>query len=460
MSTSPKKPQGDHTQFDFTFQSDSPALGAGGPLTTVAASGSGNIIPVDDAGYFFSGFGVTSGDIIRIKDQIAQITKVDYVNNTITVKEAIAYTEDEPIYFTDSQDAPNVGALITAIGVRKKSKKGTKKGGGTGKNTGQGGTGENTGQGGTNESTDQGGTDENTGQEGTSEGAGQSDTGEGTGQAGTGEDTSQGGVGEDTGQGDTGEDTGQTGTGEDTGQGDTGEDTSQGGTDEDTSQGGTGEESEIDPDPQPIIEDLFIRGFRRTVDINFQVRKESRDLSLDIQTIVTRYTDPDALSAAITERILTEFGKETTYDQMSVNIGIELDETVRAEEQPEARADLRIAPSPNGNNNGSGSTTFSSFGGFNQASVSVTLSVLGGAPVLQTMAMVSTVPSRLLKANSQIVKTVSPINFGITVKEDAVNTDQLAGLLLRATVNNQEVGCGLVPQASRIIPYLSFEVSS
>ncbi len=62
----PPRPVGEHTSFNFELRDDSPAIDSGGPITHIVGSGSGNQFQVQDAGYFFDGFGITDGDLLQI----------------------------------------------------------------------------------------------------------------------------------------------------------------------------------------------------------------------------------------------------------------------------------------------------------------------------------------------------------------------------------------------------------
>jgi hypothetical protein len=107
----PEKPVGLHTEFDFHLRTDSPARDAGGPLTTTVGSGSGKQIQVKDAGYFYDGYGVTDGDLIRIgQNSPVRITLVNYGTNTITVDRSVSWQSGDWVTLPYNGAAPDLGA--------------------------------------------------------------------------------------------------------------------------------------------------------------------------------------------------------------------------------------------------------------------------------------------------------------------------------------------------------------
>ncbi|MFC2036980.1 nitrous oxide reductase family maturation protein NosD [Chloroflexota bacterium] len=108
----PERPVGEHEQFDFHLQDDSPAIDAGGPLTRVEGSGSGNQVQVEDAGYFYDGYGVTLGDLIQIgKNHPVRITAIDYDGNVITVGRSVTWADGAGVGLRYDGKAPDIGAF-------------------------------------------------------------------------------------------------------------------------------------------------------------------------------------------------------------------------------------------------------------------------------------------------------------------------------------------------------------
>jgi len=106
----PSKPFGSHEKYDFSLRIDSPARNTGGPLTFASSSGSGKVINVDDAGYFFDGYNAVEGDRIRVGGDTVKITGVDYNNNRITVDRTISWADNAHVYFDYIGSAPDIGA--------------------------------------------------------------------------------------------------------------------------------------------------------------------------------------------------------------------------------------------------------------------------------------------------------------------------------------------------------------
>ena len=111
--------QGENPHFvpDFSraevcrLQANSPCIDAGVPLTKTVGSGSGNEIPVEDAGYFTDGFDIGDGDLIRVGayDSL-RIVDIDYENNRITVDRNISWNSGDGVSLTYYGSAPDMGA--------------------------------------------------------------------------------------------------------------------------------------------------------------------------------------------------------------------------------------------------------------------------------------------------------------------------------------------------------------
>jgi parallel beta-helix repeat protein len=108
----PSRPVGDHSQFDFHLQSDSPGIEAGAFLTRTTSSGSGTQIPVNEAGYFTNGYGITDGDLIQLEGQTqtARITNVDYENDIITVDTPLSWSSGQGVSLPYFGNKPDIGA--------------------------------------------------------------------------------------------------------------------------------------------------------------------------------------------------------------------------------------------------------------------------------------------------------------------------------------------------------------
>jgi hypothetical protein len=112
------------TNPNFNLQSDSPAIDAGGALTTIAAAdtGSGTLLEVTDARYFQDGTWAPSGTVdadwiaVGTVDNIVQISSIS--GNTITLSNLISRQDGDLVWLYKDSDgtivlygsAPDAGA--------------------------------------------------------------------------------------------------------------------------------------------------------------------------------------------------------------------------------------------------------------------------------------------------------------------------------------------------------------
>jgi len=112
---------------DFHLASGSPAIAAGGRLTTVSSSdsGSGTSLIVTDAGFFQDGLGLNSAGVqadciaVNTTSNHVCITAVNYSTNTLTLASSISRSSGQPVYLYSKSDgvqvltgsAPDMGAL-------------------------------------------------------------------------------------------------------------------------------------------------------------------------------------------------------------------------------------------------------------------------------------------------------------------------------------------------------------
>jgi hypothetical protein len=111
---------------DLHLQAGSPAIGAGGPLTTAVGAGtSSTSLTVVDAGFFSWGYGIVQGDWIRIgASTTVQISNINYSTNVMTLASAVSWTNGNPIYlYKDSSGNilfstanPSIGAFSPSGG--------------------------------------------------------------------------------------------------------------------------------------------------------------------------------------------------------------------------------------------------------------------------------------------------------------------------------------------------------
>lgn len=101
---------------------DSPLVDGGEFLTVTADAGRGRQIPVQDAMFFYDGFGIKGelGDLIAIgaPDQVARVIKVDYDRQTLTVDREVSWSQGDGVSFPWSGSAPDIGVYELGDGVR------------------------------------------------------------------------------------------------------------------------------------------------------------------------------------------------------------------------------------------------------------------------------------------------------------------------------------------------------
>jgi len=104
-----KNPEGE----DFDLSDNSEMIDAGAFLTRTASSGSGRTLQVEDAKYFYDGFGISGevGDTIQLEgqSQSARITDIDYNANTITVDKSLNWDAGAGVSLEYSGYAPDIG---------------------------------------------------------------------------------------------------------------------------------------------------------------------------------------------------------------------------------------------------------------------------------------------------------------------------------------------------------------
>jgi len=97
---------------DFHLQPSSSMIDAGAFLTKTKSSGSGTSLPVEDANYFTSGWGIVEGDLIQLEGQTqtAMVTNVDYINHVLTVNRALDWYPGQGVSLAYSGFSPDIGA--------------------------------------------------------------------------------------------------------------------------------------------------------------------------------------------------------------------------------------------------------------------------------------------------------------------------------------------------------------
>jgi hypothetical protein len=106
----PWTPVGDYFDdgWDVSIKSTSPAFAAAVPLAYTVGSGSGTVVTVDDAKFFYDGYGIeTGGDYIKVGlNSVVQITAVNEDANTLTVSSNISWSNNDSIIICSSSGVP------------------------------------------------------------------------------------------------------------------------------------------------------------------------------------------------------------------------------------------------------------------------------------------------------------------------------------------------------------------
>ena len=101
-------------------------IDAGAFLTKTVGAGSGTVLAVADARYFFDGFGMTDensqpvlGDLIQLDGdtKTAQVVAINYATNTLTLDQALTWTDGKGVALRYSGSRPDVGAYEYTSGA-------------------------------------------------------------------------------------------------------------------------------------------------------------------------------------------------------------------------------------------------------------------------------------------------------------------------------------------------------
>jgi len=105
---------------DYNLKGDSPAIDAGGWLTTEddGRTSSGTTLYVEDALWFYDGWNITGevGDTIKAENgDSAVISSINYSTNTITLGSSITHVDGQGIGFDYEGDKPDIGAYESDV---------------------------------------------------------------------------------------------------------------------------------------------------------------------------------------------------------------------------------------------------------------------------------------------------------------------------------------------------------
>ena len=100
---------------DFHLQTNSQEIDAGRFVASVTASGSGTAMPVDDASWFYDGFGIAaeSGDLIQLDGTSApiRVVAIDYATNTLNLESSTTWVTGQGVHVAFTGNSPDVGAF-------------------------------------------------------------------------------------------------------------------------------------------------------------------------------------------------------------------------------------------------------------------------------------------------------------------------------------------------------------
>jgi hypothetical protein len=104
--------------FDFHLQSNSPLIDAGDFLTkTVEAKTDSTTMQIEDAAYFYDGYGIAGeqGDIIQLQGgtTTARITAINYATHTLTLDRPLSWSAGQGVTLRFAGNAPDIGTFET-----------------------------------------------------------------------------------------------------------------------------------------------------------------------------------------------------------------------------------------------------------------------------------------------------------------------------------------------------------
>jgi len=104
--------------YNHALRSDSPLRDGGEPLTRALGQGNSSVLPVENAGYFYDGFGIRGkwGHYSDWKQQqLAIVLQVDRLQNTLTLDRAVSWSDGDPVSLPWSAQHPTLGRTNTAL---------------------------------------------------------------------------------------------------------------------------------------------------------------------------------------------------------------------------------------------------------------------------------------------------------------------------------------------------------
>jgi len=104
----------DEKKRDFHLTPTSRMIDRGAFLTRTTSSGSGNVMPVEDVGYFYDGYDIPGekGDLIQLegRQHTARVTDIDYEKRLLTLSQSLAWKKGQQVSLRYLGRRPDMGA--------------------------------------------------------------------------------------------------------------------------------------------------------------------------------------------------------------------------------------------------------------------------------------------------------------------------------------------------------------
>lgn len=109
----------DEAKRDFRLSQDSPMIDAGAFLTRTTGDGSGTLIHVEDASFFYDGYGIPGevGDLVQLAGTTdkATIVKIDYDQNSLALDRPLSWSAGQGLHLAYTGNGPDIGAYEYSV---------------------------------------------------------------------------------------------------------------------------------------------------------------------------------------------------------------------------------------------------------------------------------------------------------------------------------------------------------
>lgn len=111
----------DEARNELQLTAGSPMVDTGAFVTRTVGAGTGEVLNVEDVGYFYDGFGIPGeiGDIIQFEGRspTARVVRIDYMNRTLTLDQSLTWTHGQYLHLQYSGARPDIGAFELHLGT-------------------------------------------------------------------------------------------------------------------------------------------------------------------------------------------------------------------------------------------------------------------------------------------------------------------------------------------------------